>query len=71
MSDRIVVKEQAWVKRLNQAMAKERWKVKKARSIRMQLDVGDMGNGVVQQFVDLEQLADDWAVLKPWEMVAE
>ena len=77
MSDRILVKEQALVKRLNRAMATEGRKVKKARSIRMQLDVGDffvidvIGNYVAQQFVDLGQLADEWSVLKPWEMVAE
>ena len=77
MSDRIVVKEQALVKRLNRAMAKEGRKVKKARSTRMQLDVGEwfavdvIGNYVVRQFVDLGQLADEWSVLKAWEVVAE
>lgn len=70
---KLLVSEHALVQRINRALKKEGKVLKKSRTERSRLDVGEwyildtVGNYVSEKDVDLEQVGKEWEVLSDWE----
>ena len=77
MKQKLGVSTRAVVQRINRKLAPDMEMLRKSRSVRSVLDVGEYYvinwriNGVMQKNVDVESLARELGVLKDWEKLAE
>jgi len=73
---RVPVTRRALIQRVNRALAKDGEQLKATKGTQAQLDLGDFyvidisGNSVSRKDVDLEKLARELGVLKPYEALA-
>lgn len=74
---RVKVDFRAVLARLNRRLARDGRRLCRPRSERVRLDLGDVylldlnGNAVMERDVNVEQLARDLGVLRPFERIAE
>lgn len=75
-NNRLVVSERAVIQRINRKLRPDLQMLRKARGVRAVYDVGQFcvvdlrRNLVLHTHVDVEDLAHELEVLKPWEEVA-
>lgn len=73
----MLVTQSAVISRINRKLAHEGEALKKSRSMRMYLEVGDFyilninGNYIVRHHMDVEDLARELGVLYPFEEIAD